>query len=89
MQLRVYSIRDAKTETFSNPFYNHTHGEAERNFKTAINDDKTKLGQYPEDFDLYYLGKYDDNEGKFDMLESPEHLVKAVQLKDKGPIPVQ
>lgn len=78
----MYSIRDQKSEVFNTPFFNKSHGEAERNFKTLVNDPKSMPGQYPADFDLYYLGEYDDNEGKFTPIDTPQHMVKAVQMQE-------
>lgn len=83
MQLRVYSIRDQKSEVFNTPFYKKSHGEAERDFKTLVNDEKSTVNKYPEDFDLYYLGDYNDNDGKFMPLDTPQHIVKAVQCLNK------
>jgi hypothetical protein len=79
MKLKIYSIRDAKTEYFSAPFFNHTHGEAERNFKKACDDKNSNLNQFPEDYDLYCLGDYDDNSGQITPLDTPQHITKAVQ----------
>lgn len=81
MILRMYSIRDTKAEVFGAPFYKNTHGEAERDFQRLIRDEKSTVNQYPEDFDLYYLGDYDDQSGKVRPADSPQHIVKAVQLK--------
>lgn len=80
MQLKIYSLRDSKSEIFNAPFYKQTHGEAERDFRSLVNDDKSMVHKYPEDFDLYYLGDYDDNTGKVKPLDTPQHMVKAVQL---------
>lgn len=80
MELRVYTIRDAKGEVFHPPFYKKTHGEAERDFQTLVRDGKSQVNQYPEDFDLYYLGTYDDYTGKLSSLDTPQHMMKAVQL---------
>lgn len=77
---KMYTIKDAKSESFNPPFFNHTHGEAERNFQELVNDNSSFVSKYPEDYDLYYLGTYDERTGKFDPLETPEHVVKAVQL---------
>lgn len=77
---KVYSIRDSKTEVFNVPFYKVTHGEAERDFRTLANDEKSRLAQYPEDFDLYFIGEYDDNTGKMNALDTPQHIVKAVNV---------
>lgn len=84
MELKVYSIRDSKTEIFNTPFFKKTHGEAERDFRTAVNDEKTSLNKYPEDYDLYYLGTYDDNDGKLQALDTPQHVIKAVQCLSKN-----
>lgn len=80
----MYAIRDAKSEAFLNPFFKITHGEAERDFHQAVNDPQTSLNKYPEDFDLYYLGQYDDRSGKLTSLDTPQHIVKAVQLRQQN-----
>lgn len=80
MKLQAYSIHDQKSGKFHLPIYKHTHGEAEREFKSIVNDDKSTLNKYPTDFDLYHIGEYDDNSGKFAPLDTPYHLVKAIQL---------
>lgn len=81
MILKIYSIWDQKGEIFNTPFYQRTHGEAERSFKQVVNDEKSNLCRYPEDYDLYYLGEYDDQTGKMMPKETPQHMIKATQLK--------
>lgn len=81
MVLKVYSIRDSKAEAYNPPFFKHSHGEAERDFATLANDEKSMVAQYPEDFDLYFLGEYDNISGKISVLDTPQHMIKAVQLR--------
>lgn len=76
---RIYSIRDAKAEYYCMPFFNSTHGEAERNFQMAMTDEKTTLSKHPEDYDLYYLGMFNDQSGKFDAVKTPEHVIKGIE----------
>lgn len=84
MQLKIYSIRDSKGLIYNTPFYQRTHGEAERNFSTVANDTKSTIAQYPEDYDLYYLGDYDDQTGKITSLDTPQHIQKAAHcIKEK------
>lgn len=83
MQLKVFTIRDSKAETFGQPFFQKTHGEAERNFTQLAKDPKSTINTFPEDFDLYYLGIYDDQKGTFGALETPQHVVKAVEVRDR------
>lgn len=80
---KIYSIRDAKSEVYNLPFYKTTHGEAERDFQTMANDEKTTINAYPEDFDLFYLGEYDDNLGGFKPLKTPQHVAKALHCIKK------
>jgi hypothetical protein len=80
MKLKAFSIRDQKAEIFNTPYFNKTMGEAERNFAQAVNDSKTMLNKYPEDFDLYYLGEYDDQKGTVAWEETPKHIAKAVSF---------
>ena len=83
MILKIFSIRDQKSEVFNTPFFQKTHGEAERNFRSLVDDEKSTIHNYPEDFDLYYLGMYDDNKGTFDCLDPPQHMLKAVAATAK------
>lgn len=80
---KAFSIRDSKGEVFNPPFYKHTHGEAERDFTSLVRDEKSMVSKYPEDFDLYHVGTYDDQTGVFKSLETPLHIIKAVNLAQK------
>lgn len=82
MQLKMFSIRDSKSEIFNSPFYAKTTSEAERSFRQLTNDPKSTISQFPEDFDLYEVGTYDDNSGKVSPLDTPHHIVKAAVLKN-------
>jgi len=81
MELKLYSIRDSKGGFFNAPFIQKSHGEAERTLLTLSKDEKSMISKYPEDFDLYYLGLFDDYTGKSTLLDAPQHMVKAVNLK--------
>lgn len=80
MFLKAFSIRDTKGEVFNTPFFQKTHGEAERSFKQLINDDQSMPSKYPEDYDLYFVGEYDDSTGTFKPLDTPQHVVKGVNV---------
>lgn len=84
MLTKLYSIRDQKAEIFNVPFMKKTHGEAERDFKSLCNDPQSTVSKYPEDFDLYYIGDYDDNTGKIMPLDTPQHVVKAIQMVEQN-----
>lgn len=81
MQLKVFSIRDKKGEIFMQPFFQKTVGEAERSFKTLTQDEKSMISKYPDDFDLYHVGEYDDQNGMLLPLKEVRMIISATQLK--------
>lgn len=81
MQLKIFSIRDAKGETYNTPFFQKTHGEAERTFRELANDEKSMICKYPDDFDLYCVGEFDTETGNIISLPTPQHLIKGVNVK--------
>lgn len=83
MQLKIYSIRDSKGEVFNNPFLKLTHGEAERDFTQVVRDPKTTINAFPEDYDLWYLGTFDNVTGRFETLETPQHVTKAINVMSR------
>lgn len=86
MKLKMFSIRDAKAEIFHSPYFNKSHGEAERNFAELVKDEKSMIHKYPQDFDLYFLGEYDDQTGKMEALDTPQHVAKAVTVQTTNPV---
>lgn len=77
MELKAYSIRDSKGGFYGLPFFKRSHGEAERTFAQLRTDNTSTVNQFPEDFDLYYLGEYDDQTGLVKSLDTPQHMLKA------------
>lgn len=63
--LRLYSIYDNKAEQFSPPQVYHNDMLALRAFEGLVNDDKTLINTYPEDFSLYYIGNIGDSDGRY------------------------
>jgi len=80
MQLQVFTIRDSKSESFGTPFFQKSKGEAIRTLQELTKEQKSLISKYPEDFDLYYVGQYDDQTGKIQPLDTPQHIEKAISL---------
>jgi len=81
MRLNIYSIKDQKAEVYGQPFYQSADGEATRTLHQLTNDEKSMQYKYPDDYDLYRLGIYDDNTGLFIPETTPIHIAKASALK--------
>lgn len=82
--MKMFTIRDSRAECYNTPFFQKSHGDAERSFMSLAQDDKSLISQYPEDFDLYFLGEYDDISGKVKTLDTPQHLLKAATIPSKN-----
>lgn len=81
--MNLYSIKDNKVGTFSKPFSAINNAEATRMLHTACNDPQVQLSMYPEDFDLYNVGTFQENIGTLKMASEsgPEFVVSAISLK--------
>jgi len=82
-KLKVFSIRDSKAEVYNQPWFAKTYGDGERTFHKITNDPQSMVNTYPDDFDLYCLGEYDDQSGLLVPLDTPKHIIKGVQVVDK------
>lgn len=81
MNLNIYTIKDAKAGTFSQPFYSVNHSTAIRSFNASIQDQTNPLSNYPEDFSLYHLGTWEDNQGTL-TTQDPEFVADAVKVEE-------
>lgn len=81
MIMHVYSVFDKKAGAYFPPFFAKTHGMAERNFMATVMDEGHDFHIFAEDYGLFRLGTFDDTTGKFDSLDSPEHVVDAHVVK--------
>lgn len=88
MNLTIVSIRDAKSELFSQPIFVASPGVALRSFADQINTDEpnNQLYKHPSDFALYEIGKFDDNTGTIEAHKIPKLLIQADQLKTEKPL---
>lgn len=81
MELKVYTVRDAKAEAFMQPFFMRTNGEAIRAFIDSVNREDTQFYSHPEDFALFELGTYDEHSGLFENLPQPLSIARAIDHK--------
>lgn len=83
MKYLVYAIKDTASGSFSPPFYQQTHGLAERAFKDAANDPQSSINRHPHDYHLFHLGNWDTESGLFTSLPAPEHMQDAMSVLAK------
>ncbi|WNK13077.1 MAG: nonstructural protein [Microvirus sp.] len=77
MKIKVFSIRDRAIDTFAQPFYAASVGHAVRSFTDAVNreDKDSNLYMHPDDFDLYSVGEFDDEFGRFHCPDTGPEMV--------------
>lgn len=63
MILEAYCIYDVKAQSFCVPFFSPVRALALRNVSAAVRDESTLLGKFPEDYVLYFVGRFDDELG--------------------------
>lgn len=77
MILQVVAIKDNAAAAFQRPAFAQHIGTAMRSFADETNraDRDNPMYQHPEDFELYHLGTYDDDTGRFENLAFPVQLL--------------
>lgn len=74
MKYVIVSVRDRAANIFSQPMCVASVGQGVRSFGDAVNGPKDGTGSsavamHPEDFDLYNLGFFNDENGTFEPVE--------------------
>lgn len=79
MRLNIYAIYDTASGAYMRPFFVHSDGQAIRAFSDIATDANHDIGKHPEDYTLYRIGTYDDQNGKLHP-EDPSSLATAMAL---------
>lgn len=79
MKLFIVSVYDRAADVFNRPFFVPHLNVAIRDFTDEVKrvSDDNPLNKHPDDFDLYLMGEFDDNQGQFDCQTSPTVLARA------------
>jgi len=80
MKRNVYSVFDHKALGYLQPFFAPNHQVATRHFRTAAQDPQHDFCRYAEDYTLFFLGTFDEEQGLYEQPQSPEPVVKAIAL---------
>lgn len=83
MLKKLFSILDVKMSQFNGVFHSQDAITATRILHTATRDSESQIHQFPEDFQLFEMGEFDDITGKLIPLDRPKLIVTAMSLKQK------
>lgn len=80
----MLAIRDSKSEVFGRPFFMSTVGQAIRSFEDEVRreDENNMINRHPEDFALYKLGMYNDEDGQVQTI-TPQLLMIGNEISNK------
>lgn len=81
--LKVYTVWDSASDAFLQPFYTQSKGQAIRSFTDAANDSGHQFCKHPEDFTLFELGEFNEQDAKFVLHPSPVSIGLAVEFKKR------
>jgi len=79
--MQIFSLRDTKSAHYGKPIIAPHQAPLIREYDEAVNDDKSTLSKFPQDFDLYKIGDFDHISGKITPDENPIHIINLVTLK--------
>lgn len=92
MKLKVIAVRDSPADAYMPPSFVHNTGQAIREFGDICKDPNHQFSKHPEDYELFYLGEWDDQDGTFDLVEHPRSLARGAdfnQVQEKYLSPVK
>lgn len=80
MKLEIYSMYDAKLNSYGRPFYLLNEAQAIRAMVDLMIDGDSDPARHPEDFILFKLGNFDDSNAVI-TADTPKIICKLHELK--------
>lgn len=81
MKFNICSFYDSKLGVYSRPFFVADLREIPRIATDVLTSESSTVSRHPEDFTLFHIGMFDDNEASVTDLGSPVALIRMHELK--------
>lgn len=83
MIYQVCCVFDLASAAYMRPMFVAARGQALRSFTDEVNRraDDNVMFHHPEDFQLFYIGEWNDSDGFFNLVSPLERLCCAVDVK--------
>ena len=78
--LKMFAVRDSKIEAYMRPSFVQNEAVMRRSCEHALFDENHPFSLAPQDYQVFYLGEFDENTGKLTPV-APEHVFNIVDLK--------
>ena len=79
MKMELYSVKDTKLGSFAQAFNAPNEAIAKRMVQSTVNAKGNQINEYPEDFQLFKLGSYDDQTGE--LTSDVKFILNVIDLK--------
>lgn len=78
-KLQIVGVRDSAVEAFAPPVCVPHIGSALRAFTDDVNsgESKSNLRAHPDDFELFHFGEFDEETGRFSLLDEPSRIARG------------
>ena len=83
MKFEIFTIYDSKAESYSRPMFFETKGVAIRSFMDVLKAGDSQISKYPEDYTLFHLGTWEDQQAKFESNSTPISAGVAIEFLPK------
>ena len=83
MRLYAYTLYDSKAQVYGRPFFAQNIATAIRSLEKGVNDHQSLnniLATNPEDFALFELGYWHDDDGRIEGYEGKKHIIDCIDL---------
>lgn len=87
MKLEIFAVHDVKAEAWLQPFFAMTVGVAVRMFEQACNEETHDMHRHAEDYTLFHVGTFHQDNGQIVPLEVLVPLGSAMQFRKVEMIP--
>lgn len=86
---KIYVVYDSAAKIFNKPFFMINDESAIRSIKVAAQEETT-IARFPEDYTLFRLGDYDDENAQVNLATAPIRIGSVLELikDDKSEQPV-
>lgn len=85
MITNLYSVYDVKTKLYQYPFQTVNDETAKRSFKHVCNEKNHIFNNNPEDYSLFKVGSWDDEECFVEIDEAPIRITTAMAVLEDLP----
>jgi len=81
---QVFTVCDRAVGAFLKPFFVRSKGEAVRSFMEACKDAGHEFSRNAKDYELFFVGEFDDVSGMLVPMAEPECVMRAIDILPAG-----